>query len=70
MGNIWSNERNRLLVENVASELCVCFNYNIPCENFYMYVLQQPKLLATLKSEKNTISKTEARSRFTDTAVE
>ncbi|CAG4945643.1 unnamed protein product [Parnassius apollo] len=34
MGNIWTNERNRLGLETVKSELCVFFNINSSCTDF------------------------------------
>lgn len=50
MEKIWTDDRNRLFVNSVESELCVYFNFDIHCDEFYKYVLKRPKLLNALKS--------------------
>ena len=52
MEKIWTDDRNRLQVNSVESELCVFFNLDIPCNAFNKYVLKKPNLLAALKSGK------------------
>ena len=34
MGNVWTDERNRLAVNTVKSELCVFFNISASCTEF------------------------------------
>jgi len=47
MGNLWCDERNRLSVEIVKSELCGKLNYNMNSQEFLQFFknLEQEKLL-------------------------
>lgn len=38
MGNIWTDERNRLLVNMVKAELLVHFNFSMNCSEFSKYL--------------------------------
>ena len=52
MGNIWKEERDRLLPETVKAELHIKINYNLSCEEFYHSIKQNNKLLAACISNK------------------
>ena len=52
MGNIWRKERNRLLPETVKAELQIKIDYNLSCEEFYLSIKQNNKLLAACISNK------------------
>jgi len=54
MGNLWSEERNRLSVEKVKSELCVKLNYNMNCQEF-LYFLKNPEQEKLLKCATNNV---------------
>lgn len=47
MGNIWTDERNRMGVELVKAELCIKINYNMTCSDFLEYLkkTEQKELL-------------------------
>ena len=55
MGNIWREERNRLLPETVKAELQIKIDYNLSSEEFYISIKQNNKLLAACISNKNII---------------
>ena len=55
MGNIWRKERNRLLPETVKAELQIKIDYNLSCEEFYLPIKQNNKLLAACISIKNIL---------------
>ena len=46
MCNIWREERNRLLPETVKAKLQIKIDYNLRCEEFYLSIKQNNKLLA------------------------
>lgn len=48
MGNLRCDERNRLSVEMVKSELCVKLNYNINCQEL-LHFLKNPEQEKILK---------------------
>jgi hypothetical protein len=54
MENLWSDERNRLSVEMVKSELCVKLNYNMNCQEF-LYFLKNPEQEKLLKCVTNNV---------------
>lgn len=48
MNNVWSDERNRLKVESVKTEICTKLNYKINCGEFYKYITK-PEQVELLK---------------------
>lgn len=50
--NTWSDNRNRLLIENVKAELQIKVNYTFTCEEFYQYVIHNKRLLKCARSQK------------------
>ena len=52
MGNTWREKRNRLLPETVKAELQIKIDYNLSCEEFYLSIKQNNKLLAACISNK------------------
>ena len=46
MGNIWREERNRLLPETVKAKLQIKIDYNLSFEECYTSINQNYKLLA------------------------
>lgn len=56
MGNIWTNERNRLHTDMVKSELFMHFNYKMSCTEFANFIKQKndsnKKLIEAAKSNK------------------
>ncbi|KAJ8894048.1 hypothetical protein PR048_006658 [Dryococelus australis] len=47
----WTKERNRLLPETVKSIITVVYNFKeTTCENFYSYLLKNPKILNKISS--------------------
>ena len=51
MGNIWTDERNRLSLEAVRSELMIFFNLNYPCHQFKDVVAENRRLLRAAQSD-------------------
>ncbi|MEE6476513.1 hypothetical protein FKM82_011108 [Ascaphus truei] len=49
MGNIWTDERNRMSVNLVKAEICTQVNYNMTCQEFLTYV-GDPEQTDLLKS--------------------
>ncbi len=45
MGNIWTDERNRLTVDTVRSELTIFFNLPYTCTDFKIAVTQNKRLI-------------------------
>lgn len=56
MGNIWTDERNRLKIDMVRAELLVHFNYKMNCSDFFHYIQENSnsnkKLLEAAMSSK------------------
>ena len=50
MGNVWTDERNRLCVESVRSELCIFFNIPYTCTEFRDAISKNKKLLKAVES--------------------
>jgi len=50
MGNVWTDERNRLCVESVRSELCIFFNFPYKCTEFKDVISNNNKLLKAAES--------------------
>ena len=50
MGNVWTDERNKLCVESVRSELCVIFNIPYKCTEFKDVISKNKKLLKAAES--------------------
>ena len=60
MGSVWTDERNRLTVESVRSELCVFFNLSFSCTEFKDLVAKNRKLIkAAESSAKYTVKATQ-----------
>lgn len=57
MGFIWTDERNRLSVESVRSELCICFNIPFSCTELKEKVKDNKKLLRAVSSNQKYIKK-------------
>ena len=51
MGNIWTDECNRLLVNTVRSELTIIFNLKYNCTEFKEVAMKNKHLLKTAQSE-------------------
>lgn len=58
MGQLWTDERNRMSVELVRSELIVFLNFDMTCESFLKYALTKKPLLNAIRSEKKYSFKT------------
>jgi hypothetical protein len=52
--NLWTDERNRMSINLVKSEICIRFNY-MTCSQFYDYIKDNTKLLNAAKSSKKYI---------------
>ena len=52
MKNLWTDERNRLIVRQAKAELCIKFNYSLSCTDFYNYISKDRKIIETAKSDK------------------
>lgn len=52
MSNIWRDDRNRLLPENVAAEIFITENLNVPCNQFKNLISANKKLLKDARSNK------------------
>lgn len=52
MGNLWTDERNRLLVPSVRSELCIFFNISQRCTEIKELFLKHKKLIKAAQSNK------------------
>jgi len=50
MGSVWTDERNRLTVDSVRSELCVFFNLSFSCTEFKDVVAKNRKLIKAAES--------------------
>lgn len=50
MGNVWTDERNRMSVESVRSELCVFFNIPYTCTEFKEAISKNKKLITAAES--------------------
>ena len=55
MGNILREERNRLLPKTLKAELQIQIDYNLSCEEFYLSIKQNNKLLVACISNKNIL---------------
>jgi hypothetical protein len=53
--NLWTDERNRMSIDLVKSEICIRFNYDMTCSQFYDYIKDNTKLLNAAKSSKKYI---------------
>ncbi len=49
------DERNRMSINLVKSEICIRFNYDMSCSQFYDYIKNNTKLLNAAKSSKKYI---------------
>lgn len=52
MGNLWTDERNRLLVPSVRSELCIFFNISQRCTEIKELFLKHKELIKAAQSNK------------------
>lgn len=53
MGNVWTDNRNRLEVDVVKSEIQCKINFNsMKCSEFYDYIVSKPLLIKAAKSNK------------------
>ncbi|GFW91466.1 dimer_Tnp_hAT domain-containing protein [Trichonephila clavipes] len=50
MGNVWTDERNRLAVNTVKSELCIFFNISSSCTEFKDAISTKKPLLKAVSS--------------------
>lgn len=50
MNNLWTDERNRLSVGIVKSELCIRYNLVYSCSEFYDLAIKNSKLIKAAKS--------------------
>ncbi|GFX56298.1 dimer_Tnp_hAT domain-containing protein [Trichonephila clavipes] len=50
MGNVWTDERNRLAVNTVKSELCIFFNISSSCTEFKNAISTNKPLLKAVSS--------------------
>ncbi|GFT08447.1 uncharacterized protein TNCV_2324641 [Trichonephila clavipes] len=50
MGNVWTDERNRLAVNTVKSELCIFFNISSSCTEFEVAISTNKPLLKAVSS--------------------
>ncbi|GFT34466.1 dimer_Tnp_hAT domain-containing protein [Trichonephila clavipes] len=50
MGNVWTDERNRLAVNTVKSELCIFFNISSSCTEFKDAISTNKPLLKAVSS--------------------
>ncbi|XP_068098211.1 zinc finger protein 862-like [Hyperolius riggenbachi] len=50
MNNLWTDERNRLSLPIVKSELCIRYNLMVPCLQFYDMVIKNRHLLKAVRS--------------------
>lgn len=57
MGNIWTDERNRLDIASVKAEIQCKLNFSENCIDFYDYLKNHPKLLTAAKSNKKYVFK-------------
>lgn len=57
MGNIWTDERNRLAVDTVKSELCVFFNIAVGCTEFKNLITGNKTLIKAAMSSKKYVKK-------------
>ena len=57
----WPDDRNRMLVSLVKSELQTFINYNLDRQRFYDFALAEPKLLQAAASDENYIWKNKAK---------
>ncbi len=53
--NLWTDERNRISIDLVKSEICIRFNYDMTCSQIYDYIKDNTKLLNAAKSSKKYI---------------
>ena len=50
--NLWTDERNQMRISLVKAEVCIKFNFDISCTEFYDFVKNNIALLNAVKSEK------------------
>lgn len=55
MGNLWTDERNRLLVTSVRSKLCIFFNISQRCTEIKELFLEHKELIKAAQSNKKYI---------------
>ena len=52
MNNLWTDERNRLNINTVRTEICTKINYSITCNEFKIFVSDQKGMLNAVKTNK------------------
>jgi hypothetical protein len=52
MGNIWTDERNRLQTDTVKAELQTKLNFDMSCTEFADFIKKYPAVLSAAKGEK------------------
>ncbi|GFT15138.1 uncharacterized protein TNCV_3141951 [Trichonephila clavipes] len=57
MGNVWTDERNRLAINTVKSELCIFFNISSSCTEFKNVISTNKPLLKAVSSNANYTKK-------------
>jgi hypothetical protein len=48
---LWTNERNRLVIDMLKAEICTKFNYNLFCSKFQNIILENKKLISAAKTQ-------------------
>jgi len=57
MGNIWTDERNRLSIDTVRSELTIFFNLPYTCTEFKTAIAENKRLIKAAQSDAKYKSK-------------